>query len=138
MGIRAERGSGQCDGGTEANGGTYHAGHETDGWMVRVAQEVIFPAILGHPGGQLCIAHGTHERHQAPDPPKKKDREGLADIQQLEAKAGEHTILTIEGNTSGTGSQANGGQVMMKTRKLGPHSFVVGYGRPSYKGAKHE
>jgi len=56
----------------------------------------------------------------------------------LVAKAGEHTILTIEGNTSGTGSQANGGQVMMKTRKLGPHSFVVGFGRPSYKGAKNE
>ena len=54
----------------------------------------------------------------------------------LVVKVGEHTILTIEGNTSGTGSQANGGEVMMKTRKLGPHSFVVGYGRPSYKGEK--
>ena len=56
----------------------------------------------------------------------------------LVAKVGETSILTIEGNTSGTGSQANGGEVMMKTRKLGPHSFVVGYGRPSYKGAIHE
>ena len=55
----------------------------------------------------------------------------------LVVKAGEHTILTIEGNTSGT-NQANGGEVMMKTRKLGPHSYAVGFGRPSYKGAKHE
>ena len=54
----------------------------------------------------------------------------------LVAKAGEHTILTIEGNTSGTGSQANGGQVMMKTRKLGPHSYAVGFGRPQYKEHK--
>ena len=51
----------------------------------------------------------------------------------LVAKAGEHTILTIEGNTSGTGSQANGGEVMMKTRKLGPHSYAVGFVRPQYK-----
>jgi len=56
----------------------------------------------------------------------------------LVAKVGETSILTIEGNTSGTGSQANGGQVMMKTRKLGPSGFVVGFGRPQYKGAQHE
>jgi len=56
----------------------------------------------------------------------------------LVVKAGEHSILTIEGNTSGTGSQANGGEVMMKTRKLGPHSYAVGFGRPQYKGAQHE
>ena len=54
----------------------------------------------------------------------------------LVVKAGEHTILTIEGNTSGTGSQANGGEVMMKTRKLGPHSYAVGFGRPQYKEHK--
>ena len=54
----------------------------------------------------------------------------------LVVKAGEHTILTIEGNTSGTGSQANGGEVMMKTRKLGPSGYVVGFGRPQYKEHK--
>lgn len=47
------------------------------------------------------------------------------------------SIITIEGNTSGNAGphgQANGGEVMMKTRKLGPHdSFVVGFGRPNYK-----
>ena len=45
----------------------------------------------------------------------------------------EKSIVAVEGNTSGTGSQANGGQVMLKTRALGAHSFVVGYGRPVYK-----
>lgn len=43
------------------------------------------------------------------------------------------SIVCVEGNTSGTGSQANGGQVMLKTRTMGPHSFVVGFGRPTYK-----
>jgi len=43
------------------------------------------------------------------------------------------SIVTCEGNTSPAGSQANGGQVMLKTRDLGAKSFVVGYGRPVYK-----
>lgn len=53
----------------------------------------------------------------------------------LVIKVGEFSIVTIEGNTSEKGSQSNGGQVCMKTRKIGPHSFVVGYGRPDYKEA---
>jgi len=53
----------------------------------------------------------------------------------LVVKVGEHSIVTIEGNTSDKGSQSNGGQVCMKTRKIGPNSFVVGYGRPDYKEA---
>jgi hypothetical protein len=42
--------------------------------------------------------------------------------------------VTIEGNTSGgSGSQRNGGEVMVKSRALGARSFVVGYGRPTYE-----
>lgn len=40
---------------------------------------------------------------------------------------------TIEGNTSQSGSQSNGGQVCLKTRNL---SQVVGVCRPKYKGGK--
>ena len=41
----------------------------------------------------------------------------------------EGSITTIEGNTSGTGDQRNGGMVMIKTRALGTGSPVVGFGR---------
>lgn len=37
--------------------------------------------------------------------------------------------FTIDGNTSGSGSQANGGEVMLKQR---PNKFIVSYGRPTY------
>lgn len=40
------------------------------------------------------------------------------------------TITTIEGNTSGSGDQRNGGMVMVKTRTIGKE--VVGFGRPKY------
>jgi len=50
----------------------------------------------------------------------------------LVLRVSETQIVTVEGNTSKAGSQANGGEVVIKTRKLGPHSFVVGYGRPIY------
>jgi len=39
-----------------------------------------------------------------------------------------NTITTIEGNTSGTGDQRNGGMVMIKQRTVGKE--VVGFGRP--------
>lgn len=42
-------------------------------------------------------------------------------------------IQTIEGNTSQSGSQSNGGQVCLKTRNL---SQVVGVCRPKYKEEK--
>jgi hypothetical protein len=42
-------------------------------------------------------------------------------------------IITVEGNTSATGSQHNGGQVMLKSRATGAHSGIAGYGRPVYK-----
>jgi uncharacterized protein (TIGR02594 family) len=41
-------------------------------------------------------------------------------------------IVTIEGNTSDGGDQRNGGEVMIKTRKLGAKTKVVGFGRPNY------
>jgi len=46
------------------------------------------------------------------------------------------TITTIEGNTSGSGDQRNGGMVMVKTRTVGKE--VVGFGRPKYVPYKGE
>jgi hypothetical protein len=46
------------------------------------------------------------------------------------------TITTIEGNTSGTGDQRNGGMVMVKQRTIGRE--VVGFGRPKYVPYKGE
>jgi len=46
------------------------------------------------------------------------------------------TITTIEGNTSGTGDQRNGGMVMVKQRTIGKE--VVGFGRPKFKPYKGE
>jgi hypothetical protein len=46
------------------------------------------------------------------------------------------TITTIEGNTSGTGDQRNGGMVMVKQRTIGRE--IVGFGRPKYKPYKGE
>lgn len=39
-------------------------------------------------------------------------------------------VVTIEGNTSGSGSQANGGQVMVKVRTIGKE--IIGFARPKY------
>lgn len=56
---------------------------------------------------------------------------------------GDGTVTTIEGNTAGdkkkSGSQANGGEAVVKIRaykknKKGIPSFIVGFGRPNYKG----
>ena len=46
-------------------------------------------------------------------------------------------VLLIEGNTSGTGDQRNGGMVMVKVRHYGEGKEVVGFGIPKfapYKG----
>jgi hypothetical protein len=40
------------------------------------------------------------------------------------------TCVTIEGNTSGTGDQRNGGMVMVKVRKIGTE--IVGFGIPKF------
>jgi hypothetical protein len=45
-------------------------------------------------------------------------------------KVGTNTVLTIEGNTSGTGDQRNGGMVMVKRRTIGKE--IVGFGRPKF------
>jgi hypothetical protein len=48
-----------------------------------------------------------------------------------------HSIITIEGNTSGSGDQRNGGMVMIKQRHFGEDKEIVGFGRPkfvAYKG----
>lgn len=46
------------------------------------------------------------------------------------------TITTIEGNTSGSGDQRNGGMVMVKKRTIGKE--IVGFGRPKYVPYKGE
>ena len=46
------------------------------------------------------------------------------------------TITTIEGNTSGSGDQRNGGMVMVKSRTIGKE--IVGFGRPKYVPFKAE
>jgi peptidoglycan hydrolase-like protein with peptidoglycan-binding domain len=60
---------------------------------------------------------------------------------------GDGTVTTAEGNTSGdkkkSGSQANGGEAVKKIRayKKNSHgipSFIVGFGRPNYKGNEVE
>ena len=40
---------------------------------------------------------------------------------------------TIEGNTSGAGSQRNGGEVMRKKRQYSKGGSIVGFGRPDFK-----
>lgn len=49
-------------------------------------------------------------------------------------KVGPKNCFIVEGNTSGTGDQRNGGQVMLKKRPRanGP---IVGYARPKYKAS---
>ena len=47
-------------------------------------------------------------------------------------KVKDKSVLTIEGNTSGTGDQRNGGEVMLKDRAFGAGSAIVGFGRPKY------
>jgi hypothetical protein len=56
---------------------------------------------------------------------------------------GDGTVTTMEGNTAGpkkkSGSQANGGEACKKVRayksnKKGLPVFIVGFGRPNYKG----
>jgi len=40
---------------------------------------------------------------------------------------------TIEGNTSGSGSQRNGGEVMRKKRRYGKAGTIVGFGIPIFE-----
>jgi hypothetical protein len=46
------------------------------------------------------------------------------------------TCVTIEGNTSGTGDQRNGGMVMVKVRNVGKE--IVGFGIPKFVPYKGE
>ena len=46
--------------------------------------------------------------------------------------------VTIEGNTSGTGDQRNGGMVMVKVRSYGEGKEIVGFGIPKFVPYKGE
>ena len=48
------------------------------------------------------------------------------------------TCLKIEGNTSGTGDQRNGGMVMIKVRSYGEGKEIVGFGIPKFVPYKGE
>jgi hypothetical protein len=48
----------------------------------------------------------------------------------IDFKHGKDEVTCIEGNTSGTGDQRNGGMVMIKTRSLSKQ--IVGFGVPKY------
>ena len=43
-----------------------------------------------------------------------------------------NSVICVEGNTSGTGDQRNGGMVMIKERAIGKGSPVVGFGIPKF------
>ena len=47
-------------------------------------------------------------------------------------KDGDGWITTIEGNTSGSGDQRNGGMVMIKQRQYTTGGSIVGFGRPNF------
>tara|TARA_R110000868_G_scaffold249145_2_gene505680 strand:- start:111 stop:671 length:561 start_codon:yes stop_codon:yes gene_type:complete len=49
-----------------------------------------------------------------------------------------HQVMTIEGNTSGTGDQRNGGMVMVKVRNYGEGKEIVGFGIPKFVPYKGE
>jgi hypothetical protein len=48
------------------------------------------------------------------------------------------TCVTVEGNTSGTGDQRNGGMVMIKVRSYAPGKEIVGFGVPKFVDYKGE
>jgi hypothetical protein len=64
--------------------------------------------------------------------------DGVDRISHIGIVVGVHgkTVTTIEGNTSGSGDQRNGGMVMVKQRTIGKE--VVGFGRPKYVPYKGE
>lgn len=43
-----------------------------------------------------------------------------------------NSVICVEGNTSGTGDQRNGGMVMIKKRLTGKGSSIVGFGVPKF------
>ena len=50
----------------------------------------------------------------------------------------EKQCVTIEGNTSGSGDQRNGGMVMVKVRSFEPGKEIVGFGIPKFVPYKGE
>ena len=50
----------------------------------------------------------------------------------------DNEVLLIEGNTSGTGNQRNGGMVMVKVRSYAEGKEVLGFGIPKFVPYKGE
>ena len=61
------------------------------------------------------------------------DGDGAADHCGIVERAGETGVTAIEGNTSATGSQSNGGMVC---RKIRPHGQILGAVRPLFEEEK--
>lgn len=61
------------------------------------------------------------------------DADAAADHTGIVESVTSTSLICIEGNTSATGSQSNGGEVMRKTRKL---NLVLGAYRPTYTAEK--
>ena len=102
-------------------------------WVFREAGVKIPPVISTSIG-----AHSFKDLGKWHESPKAGDlafmdfpHDGVDRISHvgIVVKVAQNSITTIEGNTSGTGDQRNGGMVMIKTRALGTGSPVVGFGR---------
>lgn len=73
--------------------------------------------------GKAGIRRGDIVYYDFPDNVRRIQHVGI-----VESVNSDGSFNTIEGNTSGTGSQSSGGALMRKRRS----SYVVGYGRPNY------
>ena len=67
------------------------------------------------------------------------NRSGVAQhVGIVERRISSSAVATIEGNTSGSGSQANGGMVMRKTRyygRVGSSFYILGFGHPNWSSS---
>lgn len=79
--------------------------------------------------GLAGVRRGDIVYFDFPDNTRRIQHVGL-----VESVNSDGSVNTIEGNTSGVGSQSNGGALMRKRRK----SYIVGYGRPAYSSAAPE
>lgn len=101
-------------------------------WCAK-ANQIEVPSVVGTEAGAVAMKK-LGQWHETPIPGDFVFFDFIDDnkvrIQHvgIVEKVSANSIITIEGNTSD--------QVMRKTRKLGAHSQIVGYGRPNYRKAE--
>ena len=71
-------------------------------------------------------------------PDDKVDRISHIGIVIKADKDGDGWITTVEGNTSGSGDQRNGGMVLVKRRQYTTGGSIVGFGRPNFLACELE